>query len=102
MNDMSKPIPKSPSVFPKGAGDKARWTRYGTIEHLDDENRTSSIITLLMENLYDQAKEPDFREADSGLIDHVSELINWLLEEQRDRGRKLRGEIAELEKEAQA
>ena len=55
-----------------------------------------------MQNLFNQAKEPDFSEADSGLIDHVSELINWLLEEQHSRGSKLRAEIAEIEREAQA
>jgi hypothetical protein len=102
MNEMSKPIPKPPSVFPEGVGNKARWTRYGTIEHLDDEMKTSSIINLLMQNLCDQANEPSFSESDTGLINHVSELINWLLEEQRARGSKLRAEIAELEKEAQA
>ena len=102
MNAMSKPIMKPPSVFPEGAGDKARWTRCGTIEHLDDEMKTSSIITHLMQNLSNQAKEPDFSEADSGLIDHVSELVNWLLEEQHNRGSKPRAEIAEIEREAQA
>ena len=102
MNDMSKPIPKPPSVFPEGAGDKARWTRYGTIEHLDDEMKTSSIVTILMENMLERAKEPDFKEEDAGLIEHVAVLINWLFEEQHARGSKLRAEVAELEKEAQA
>jgi hypothetical protein len=102
MNEMSKPVAKPPSVFPEGAGDKARWTRYGTIEHLDDEMKTSEIITLLMQNLYAQANEPDFKEADTGLIDHISELINWLFEEQRIKGEKLRAEIKELEREALA
>lgn len=101
MNEMSKPIAKPPSVFPEGAGDKARWTHYGTIEHLADEMKTSSVINHLMQSLYNQAKEPDFSEADTGLIDDVSELISWLLEKQNARGSKLQAEIAEIERGVQ-
>ena len=100
MNDMRKSIPKPRSVFPEGSGDKARWNRVCANEHLDHEMKTSEIVTILMENLCAQADEPGFTEL--GLIERYAELINWLFEEQHHRGSRLRDQIAELEREAQA
>lgn len=96
MNEMSNPVPKPRSVFPDSVRDKALWTRHGTIEHLDDEMKVSGIITILMENLAAHAGEPDFNAADSGEIEAVAELIDWLLEKHNIKGSRLRAEIAEI------
>jgi hypothetical protein len=102
MNAMSKPTSKPCSVFPEGVGDRALWALCRAREQLDDEMKVSSIVSRLMENLSAHAKEPNFNEADYGEIEHVGELIEWLFQEQWGHASKLRAEIAELEKEAQA
>jgi hypothetical protein len=102
MNDMSKPVRKSRSAFPECVGNKAQWTLFCTREQLDDEMNVSSIVTRLMENLSARAKEPDFNEAESGEIEQVGDLIDWLFHKLWCSGSKVREQIKELEPEASA
>lgn len=70
-----------------------------TSEYIEETRMVQEIVDRLLEQLVNEAKQPSFREEETGAIESVAKSINWLFEKLSESGVDLRRQVQELKQE---